>query len=427
MFMASTELSSALFEKAHLMKIAFAAVPLLLFAAASGSIAHAQTTPAVPADATPAKELPKPSKKALKSLIELSNAVKAKDAAAIAAALPQAKANATNPGDIYLIGMLMMNFALAAKDNAALGTAVDQIVQSNYLSTKEAAELYRDLGGTYSAAKQYDLATGAYDRAVALDPTNSALLVSLAESRFAANNIPAGVDALRKAIAATAAVGGKAPEPYYRRAVGMAFIAKLPTTSDLARDWVSTYPNPDSWHNALAIYQNMNKPDLPIAIELYRLMGATNALEVADYAVYSSLAFENGNYVEAQAVIDAGVAAGKIQRTSAGVKPVVAALAAKPKTTAADLAEAARSVKDAAGKFRVAERYLGMGDYAKAVALYREADGKPGVDQNLLKLHLGIALARSGDKTGAQEALAAVQGPLQPMAAYWQIYVKQLA
>ena len=107
MFMASTELSSALFEKAHLMKIAFAAVPLLLFAAASGSIAHAQTTPAVPADATPAKELPKPSKKALKSLIELSNAVKAKDAADETEAMQKHAADtASNAGTTNLGALL---------------------------------------------------------------------------------------------------------------------------------------------------------------------------------------------------------------------------------------------------------------------------------------------------------------------------------
>jgi hypothetical protein len=66
-----------------------------------------------------------------------------------------------------------------------------------------------------------------------------------------------------------------------------------------------------------------------------------------------------------------------------------------------------------------------MNDYAKAAELYRQAIGKPGVDPNVANMHLGIALARSGDKAGATTAFNAVTGNLAGIAKYWLIYVKQ--
>ena len=55
------------------------------------------------------------------------------------------------------------------------------------------------------------------------------------------------------------------------------------------------------------------------------------------------------------------------------------------------------------------------------------ADGKPGADANLVNMHLGMALARSGDKAGAAEAFKKVTGPNAAIAQYWTVYVNQQA
>ena len=68
-----------------------------------------------------------------------------------------------------------------------------------------------------------------------------------------------------------------------------------------------------------------------------------------------------------------------------------------------------------------------MGDYAKAVELYRMSLGKPGVDAAVANLHIGMALARAGDKAGATTALNAVTGPRADIAKYWLTYVNQRA
>ena len=53
---------------------------------------------------------------------------------------------------------------------------------------------------------------------------------------------------------------------------------------------------------------------------------------------------------------------------------------------------------------------LRMGDYAKAVEAYKLAMGKSDGDASIANLHIGMALARSGDKAGATAALNAVTG-----------------
>ena len=69
----------------------------------------------------------------------------------------------------------------------------------------------------------------------------------------------------------------------------------------------------------------------------------------------------------------------------------------------------------------------GYGQYAKAAELYRAALSKSGADANLINLHLGMALARSGDKAGATAALNAVTGPRVEIAKYWLTYLSTAA
>ena len=50
---------------------------------------------------------------------------------------------------------------------------------------------------------------------------------------------------------------------------------------------------------------------------------------------------------------------------------------------------------------------------------------KPGVDAEVINLHLGMALAKSGDKAGAAAAFNAVTGPRADIAKFWLTYLNQ--
>jgi hypothetical protein len=68
-----------------------------------------------------------------------------------------------------------------------------------------------------------------------------------------------------------------------------------------------------------------------------------------------------------------------------------------------------------------------MGDYSHAADVYRQVLAKPGVDKDVANLHLGMALAKGGDKAGAAAALHAVGGSRADIAKYWMVYVQQHA
>jgi len=411
--------------------IVFASAAIAAPAAAQyGAAAQTQQTVRSSTTQAPAPAQPqiKPSAKAVKAIVDLQTAVNNKDYANVPAKLAAAQAVATTKEDRYLIARLQLNAAVAQNDYAATGQAMDALSQSGYLDSAKMASLYVDLGGTLYNNKQYPQAAAAFQKATAMDPNNAEASRLYGVALFQAGQKAEAVTALQKAIRIGAASGQKPPEDIYRLAVQAASDAKSPEAAPLAQEWVAAYPSADSWRNSIAIYRNFAQPDTEGTLDLMRLMQATGSLkEPSDYALFAEAAAEQNNFNEAQQVLDAGVAAHVVNPSAANMREMFAALKTKPRATAADLSVATKSAVNGTALLRIGDRYYAMGNYAKAVELYRMAQGKPGVDAAVVNLHIGMALARSGDKAGATTALSAVTGPRAGIAKYWLTYVNQKA
>jgi tetratricopeptide (TPR) repeat protein len=408
---------------------AFAAAPA---SAQYGAAAQQQQAPRQAAQAAPAEPAKsagpqvKPSSKAMKALIDLQDTVKKGDFANVPAKVAAAQAVASTKEDRFLIGRLQLDAAVAAKDNAALTAAIDSIAASGYLDAAKVAGLYRDLGGTYYNNKQYPQALAAYQKAAAADPRNTDVPALIGETYFAQGQKAEAAAAFQRAIQARIAAGQKPDENLLKRATIIAYDAQSPLAIELGRQWASAYPSADSWRNSIAIYRNLTHPDVEGTLDLLRLMQATGALTApGDYGLFARAAAEQNNFNEAQAVLDAGIAAKVVNPADSEFRDVVAGLKSKPKATAADLAAATKTAQSGMALLRIGDRYYAMGDYAKAVDLYRMAKGKSGVDTAVADLHIGMALARAGDKAGATAALNAVTGPRAEIAKYWLAYVNQ--
>ena len=387
--------------------------------------AAAQTKPAA---AQPAVPQVKPSAKALKAIAELQDAVNKKDWASVPAKVAAAQAVASTKEDRYLIASMQLRAAAAQNDPAAFASALETVGQSGIVDTATMAKMYNNLGGSYLNNKQYPQAAAAYQKAVALNPNNVDALTFLGESQAAEGQKAEAAASFQRAIQAQVAAGQKPDEDLMKRAVATAYEGKSPAAIDLAQKWVAAYPSPNSWSNAIAIYSNLNQPDTEAKVDLFRLMQATGALNNATvYEQYAAASADLNNTNEAQAVLEAGLAAKVLSPTDAQYREIAAGVKAKPKATAADLDVATRSAVNGMALLRIGDRYYGMGNYAKAVELYRMAMGKPGVDSALANLHIGMALARAGDKAGAATALNAVSGPRADIAKYWLLYVNQKA
>ncbi len=394
----------------------------------------APTTPQVPsssqapADKSDGERKLRPSGKALKPLSELQAAIKSKDTAAIQAKLAAAQAAVSTNEDRAILGQLQLQLAADTNDTAGAMAAMDAIVASGVLRPAEAGPLLKNLSGLRFNAKQYDQAAAVIDKRLQLDPNDIDAIGLLAETRNAQGRVADAVTALQRGIQLQSAGGRKPDENWVKRAAALAYNAKLPSAPELARQWVAAYPSPTSWRNSIAIYRNTTHPDTEGVLDLLRLESATGALsEPSDYQLYATAAAQQGNYVEALAILNQGVTAKHIDPASADFSDLFKGLKAKPQATEADLAEAAKTAPAASTLVRIGDRYYGLGNYAKAAETYRAALAKPGGDADMANLHLGMALARSGDKAGAGAAFAKVGGSLSEIAKYWQVYLQTAA
>jgi tetratricopeptide (TPR) repeat protein len=378
-------------------------------------------------NAQPGQKQIHPSSKAQKAIADLQTAVNKNDVANIPAKLAAAQAVASTPDDRYAIGELQLKAAMAANNAAGMTAAVDAISSSGFVDTATSAKLYRGLGGQFYNAKQFDQAVAAFQKAATIDPRDPEAYTLLGEAKFAQGQKAEAATDFRRAIQLQTASGQKPDEALLKRAVSVAYEAQSPLAPELAREWAAAYPSADSWHNAVAIYRNLNHPDEEGTLDLLRLIQATNAMTAGDYSLFAEAAADQANYNEAQAALDTGIAAKTIDPSNPQFRDLLAALKTKPKASAADLQAAAKMAASTTSLLRIGDRYYGMADYAHAADVYRQVLSKPDADKDVANLHLGMALARAGDKAGAIAALSAVGGSRADIAKFWLAYLQQHA
>jgi hypothetical protein len=414
-----------------------AAAVLMAGAALAASPASAQSTygaqaapqqSAAPAQQAPAENpnaikthTPKISRESSKAIQQLQKDISDKNTAAIAADIVAANAAAKNGDDRYIIGILQLKAAAQAKDNAGIAAGIEAILASGSTTQDEKFPLYLNLAQTYSSMNQDARAAQAYNQALQLNPASVDATAGLAEAKVSAGQAAEGLALLEKGIALQSAGGGHAPEKWYTRALQIAYKAKLPQAMEISREWIAAYPTSEAWTNALAVYQNLQQLDDAQTLDLLRLKRATGSLAPADYFTYGDVAVRQGYSGEAAAVLDEGFAANKIKRSDPSFSQLYSLASGKSKGDKASLAAAPSASAAASQLTGTGDAWFGYGDYAKAADFYRAALAKGG-DSNRNNLHLGMALARQGDKAGAAAALAKVTGPAAELAKFWQVY-----
>ena len=407
---------------------AFIAVP----AAAQSNYGAAPSTPQQSANqsdqdqksASQAKV--KVSRGAVNALKALESAVKAKNAADVAAKVQEANAVAKTADDKYMVGVLQYQYGVAAKDDSMRAAGIEAMIASGFKGVP-LAELYGDLGSTYTRLKQDQRAADAYQHALQLDPNNVDAVAANAEAKVAAGQVAEGIALLQKGIALQSAGGAKAPESWYKRALAIAYKAKLPQAVQLSRDWIQAYPTTTGWHDALAIYQNMTALDDAHALDLLRLKRAANVLSASDYFKYGDIAVQKGFPGETKAVLEQGFAAKTIDKSNTSFSQLYALASQRSQGDRAGLPAAPAADQNAHRLIVLGDAYYGYGDYAKAAEFYRAAAAKGDAEASTANLHLGMALAGLGDKAGAIAALNKVGGDNAELAKYWLLYVNTKA
>lgn len=357
-------------------------------------------------------------------------ALKAGDFAGAETGLAAAEAIAAHPDEKYIAAAVRLDMAGQKKDVAGQAKALDAILTSGGAPAADLGKFNFFAGSFAYQAGDYTKAAQRLGEADRLGYKSNDLLLLLAESNFKQNNVPAGLAFVDKAVASAQAGGQKAPEAWYQRAASVAYKAKL--NGDVAkwtRAQVKAYPTAENWRSALVTYRDASKLEGQQQLDLMRLMRLTKSLAgERDFYEFASLATDRALPGEAKSTIEEGFASGAVPKTSRPVNEVLAIANGKIAADRASLASSEKQANSApTGKAAkgTADGYLGYGEDAKAVTLYRLALQKGGVDNDEVNTRLGIALARSGQKEEAKNAFSAVTaGPRADIAKFWLLWLE---
>ncbi|MFS0770950.1 hypothetical protein [Sphingomonas sp. 1P08PE] len=388
---------------------------------------------------------PKLSPDALKAAQTAQTALNAKDLATAEPAIVQMEAAAKTDDDKYFAAVFRYNLiqqkmqaARAANPNApidetALAAPLDALIASPVTKPEEKAKFAYQRGLLAYNGKQFPVAIQYLNQAKQLGYPDPNLSLQLAQAKVGSGDVAGGLADLDASVQASTAAGQKPAEDIYKYGISRANAAKLaPQTMSWIQRYVVAYPTRKNWRDVVVTYglagNSIVKLDDGQKVDLFRLLRATGSLaDQNDYLEYADDVQRRGLPAEAQAVIKEGQASGKIPASNTLAKQILTDATAALKTEGSLAPLATRAKAAANGKLAAgtADAYLGAGEYAPAIELYRVALQKGGVDADEVNTHMGIALARSGDKAGAKTAFDAVKAsPRSGIAALWNAYLE---
>ncbi|HLL31461.1 MAG TPA: hypothetical protein VK403_10730 [Allosphingosinicella sp.] len=368
------------------------------------------------------------SKEERAALVPVQTAVNAKNWAAAQAALPAAAAVATSPGGRYYVGRFQFEIGQGTNNAALQAQGLENLVGSGLVEAADQPTIYRNLAVLANNAGNKAKAEAAYARVAELTPNDPEALISLAQVKNDLKKPAEAVQLISRAIEMKRAAGQKVDESWYKYALKLAFDGRKnpalrEASQKLSRDLVAAYPTKENWRDSLLIFRDTNNLDAAADLDVLRFMRASGALagERDWYDLIDGL-YKAGNFAEAKAVLDEGTAKRMIDPKKPAFADLLRLTNARMAGDRASLpGEQTKAMAAASGAsaLKIGDAFYGYGDHAKAIALYRAALTKGGVDANLVNTRLAMALLASGDRAGAETAFKALTGLRQNLGAFW--------
>ncbi len=314
---------------------------------------------------------------------------------------------------------------------AAMAPILDALIANPATSREEQGIRNNERGGFAMAAKQYPQAAQYYTRARDLGYTDQDLLLNIARSKVEAGDVTGGIADLDAAVKAEKAAGRKVPESWYKYAFTRLYKSNQTEAGDQwTAAWLTDYGTGPNWRGAIYTFGFQGPAAVKYSknrVDLYRLLWATKSQAgQKEYIDYADAAIAIGLPTEAKTVIEEGTSKSVIPAGNITANELLASarkgIAGSSSLTAKEAAAKTAAKGDLAQQ--AGDAYFGTRNYAKAIEMYQlcATKGAPDADRN--NLHLGMALALSGDREGAKAALAKVGAePNKAIARLWNTFV----
>jgi tetratricopeptide (TPR) repeat protein len=368
------------------------------------------------------------SKEERAALMPVQTAITAKDWATAQAALPAAVAVSKGPDARYAIGRFQLEIGLGTNNVAMQSQGLDNLIASGQVPAADLPTIYRNQAVLANNANDKAKAEASFAKVVELTPNDPEALINLAQVKNDLRKPKEAVQLISRAIEMRRASGQTVDESWYKYALKMAFDGRKDpalrqASMTLSRQLVAAYPTKENWRDALLIFRDSSSLDPAAELDVLRFMRASGSLagERDWYDLIDGL-YKAGNYAEAKAVLDDGAAKRMIDPKKAAFAELIRLTNARMAGDRASLgSEEAKALAGANGALalKIGDAYYGYGEHSKAIALYRAALTKGGVDANLVNTRLAMALLASGDRAGAETAFKALTGPRGDLGAFW--------
>jgi tetratricopeptide (TPR) repeat protein len=401
-------------------------VAIVLAGASVAAPADAKKKPEVAAQ--PAQRSFNLSKEERAALLPVQNAITAKDWATAQAGLPAAVAAAQSPDARYAVGRFQLEIGLGVNNVAMQSQGLDNLIASGQVPATDLPVIYRNQGVLANNAGEKAKAEAAFARVVELSPNDPEALINLAQVKTDLKKPREAVQLISRAIEMKRSAGQPVDESWYKYALKLAFDGRSDpalrqSSMTLSRQLVAAYPTKENWRDALLIFRDSSSLDPAAELDVLRFMRASGALagERDWYDLIDGL-YKAGNYAEAKAVLDDGAAKRMIDPKKAAFAELARLTNARMQGDRASLAgEESKAMAGANGALalKIGDAFYGYGENAKAIALYRAALAKGGVDANLVNTRLAMALLASGDRAGAEAAFKGLTGARGDLGAFW--------
>lgn len=368
------------------------------------------------------------SKEERAALLPIQNAITAKDWATAQAGLPAAIAVAKSPDARYAIGRFQLEIGLGVNNVAMQAQGLENLIASGQVPPADLAVIYRNQGVLASQAGDRAKAEAAFAKVVELSPNDPEALINLAQVKSEQRKGKEAVTLINRAIEMKRAAGQPVDQSWYKYALKMAFDGRADPalrqmSLSLSKQLVAAYPTKENWRDALLIFRDATSLDPAAELDLLRFMRASGALAgERDWFDLADNLYRAGNYGEAKAVLDDGVAKKMIDPKKAAFAELIRLNNARLNGDRASLGgEESKALAGASGALalKIGDAFYGYGEHAKAIALYRAALAKGGVDANVVNTRIAMALLASGDRAGAEAAFKALTGTRGDLGAFW--------
>jgi tetratricopeptide (TPR) repeat protein len=413
------------------MKVLTAAAAALLIAGAAASSLAAQAPRALTL-----------SREESAAIVALQAAAVGPDRTAQDGALAAARAAARGTDARYAVARYQVEIGRARGDMQMVAQGVDALVDGGLAAPDELPSLLANQATRAFTAGDLLRTDRLMGRIVELQPNNAEALADYGQFKSRNNSRATGaadrtvsVALFARALAANQAAGRASPESLHRRAFAVAYDgtkpplalnALAPQTIAFARALVAAYPSSLNWRDALLAYRELAPGDPALALDIGRLMRASQALAgERDYLEFAQALSGAGMAGEAKAVLDEGVSRGMLDAAKAAVAQAIAATGRRATADRAALPRLRASADSGTGaQARAAgDALFAFGQHAEAAAAYQAALTKGGEDPNLVGSRLGAALALAGRRPEAEAALRAVTGPRADLAGFWLVWL----